>query len=903
FGNTNNNPMWQYVIEDHYLRRNPHVAVPDVRPDVPDVPGSARVYPASRTLERFNDLHTANRFTSACCAMIYRDTLFGTDFAGNSFVSEPVHNLVHREVMRQEGVRLRSRRAADEQTSEFLASTDNWSRPAMIDTGPDGALWVADMYRRVIEHTEWIPDAYEAEVDVREGAGMGRIYRVVPVGVEPRSVPNLAAMTTDELVGVLESPSGPQRDLAQQLLVERGDTRVVAKLRQAAEGSALPQARLQALYTLDGLGALMAADVARALNDEHPQLRRHGVRLAESFLSGDDAGRQTLLDRLMEMAAGAAPDSKDGTETVTSPAEAEPVVLLQLALTLGEVPDAPAGDALGELAVRTRDDELIQAAVMSSALPHLDEVTSAVVGAIDEFPSPERVLSPLIASAVGHENDAALAVILAKVGQRDNAAGYAPWKLATVATLLDRLDRSERSLGQFNAIAAGGIADLLEYGHHVAADPSQPVETREAALALVGAQPDRLDDDLETLSSLLEPASPSLLSLAAVRRLTSLDDARVPEVLLERWSAYTPQLRREVMARLMQRRSWLDVLLDAVAAEQINPHDVDAATRARLVSHRDDEIRERAQLLFAADLNSDRQQVIDTYRSQLPQEGSAERGRTVFERRCAVCHRWQDMGHEVGPDLAALSDHSAEAMLIAVLDPNRAVETRYVSYTAVTDDGRTLTGLLADETGGVITLLEQESKQQVVQRGQLEAFESSGKSLMPEGLDKDISPADLADVIAFLQSTSPSPKEVPGNRPAVVGHEHLRGELACLAENAEIYGKTLRIEEVNGALGWWNSDDDRAVWEMEVEHPGRYNVLVEFSCDDAAAGNRYTIDAAGQSISRVVDSTGDWNVYDRPFVGALDLPKGRVRLTVRPDGPIHDALMDLKSVTLRPEGA
>jgi hypothetical protein len=175
-------------------------------------------------------------------------------------------------------------------------------------------------------------------------------------------------------------------------------------------------------------------------------------------------------------------------------------------------------------------------------------------------------------------------------------------------------------------------------------------------------------------------------------------------------------------------------------------------------------------------------------------------------------------------------------------------------------------------------------------------------SLMPEGLEKDISPQDMADVIALLQSAAPQPKDVEGNRPAVVQLEPLRGELACLASNAEIFGTTLRIEEINGALGWWNSDDDRAAWELEVAHPGRYNVLVEFSCNNEAAGNDYAIEAAGQTIQHRVDSTGDWNVYHRIDVGVLDLPPGRVRLTVRPDSPIRDALMDLKSVTLRPEG-
>ncbi|MGV2339093.1 MAG UNVERIFIED_CONTAM: hypothetical protein LVR18_35470 [Planctomycetaceae bacterium] len=119
---------------------------------IADPPGAAPVFPASRTLARFNDFAFANRFTSACGTMIYRDVVLGNDFAGNAFISEPVHNLVSRLVLSPTRMVTGTRfpaAAADEQDREFLASTDNWFRPTMLRTGPDGALWVADMYRAV----------------------------------------------------------------------------------------------------------------------------------------------------------------------------------------------------------------------------------------------------------------------------------------------------------------------------------------------------------------------------------------------------------------------------------------------------------------------------------------------------------------------------------------------------------------------------------------------------------------------------------------------------------------------------------------------------------------------------------------------------------------------------------
>ncbi|MEZ6033215.1 MAG: hypothetical protein R3C17_08995 [Planctomycetaceae bacterium] len=105
--------------------------------------------------------------------MIYRDNYLGEQYYGNAFTSEPVHNLVSRLVLTRDGYGFKGERAADEQESEFLASSDNWFRPTMIRTGPDGALWVADMYRAVIEHPEWIPPEYQRKMNLYAGNDRG----------------------------------------------------------------------------------------------------------------------------------------------------------------------------------------------------------------------------------------------------------------------------------------------------------------------------------------------------------------------------------------------------------------------------------------------------------------------------------------------------------------------------------------------------------------------------------------------------------------------------------------------------------------------------------------------------------------------------------------------------------
>ena len=144
-------------------------------------------------------------------------------------------------VLEPQGVSFRGHRAAGEEKREFLASTDNWFRPTMLKTGPDGALWIADMYRAVIEHPEWIPDDWEARLDLRAGSEEGRVYRVYPVDKKPRPIPRLDRLDVSGLVAALESPSGWQRDTAQRLLSHRRDPAAIEPLKALALATKRPK--------------------------------------------------------------------------------------------------------------------------------------------------------------------------------------------------------------------------------------------------------------------------------------------------------------------------------------------------------------------------------------------------------------------------------------------------------------------------------------------------------------------------------------------------------------------------------------------------------------------------------------------------------------------------------------
>jgi putative membrane-bound dehydrogenase-like protein len=887
FGNSNNNPMWQYVLSDHYLSRNPHLAAPDGKVNVSDRPGVAPVYPRSRLLERFNDPHTANHFTSACSANLYRDELFGAGYAGNSFVCEPVHNLVHREVMRCEGIEWHSRRAADEQRSEFLASTDNWFRPTTVRTGPDGALWIADMYRGVIEHSEWIPEEYERKLDVLEGSDRGRIYRVRPVGVPLRKIPELSGLTAEELAGVLESPNGWLRDKAQQLLVERQDRSAVAELERLATSAQRPTARLQALCALEGMAAVNPDVLVRALSDPHPEVRRHAVRIAEPLFMAH-GGLQDAVLKLVDDAA--------------------PQVRLQLAYSLGEWPHAAAGRALGHLAVRDASDRWILAATMSSAVPHLPVIVDTIVHEARSSQGLAELIGQLLELSAAIGNDETI-IKLVPALSLEQEHGYAVWQMSALAELLDLLARRNTTLPEFANQAStelkasiGRLVPVFDFARAVASDVQQTDEARLQAVRLLGRGLDQQAEDIALLAAMLDAGQSEAVRGAAIAALGQINRSDAPQTLLAAWRSYAPQARARVLDVLLAREPGTQALLAAIETGQLQPAEIDTTRRQQLLASRSREIRERAKQLLAENVNADRAQVIESYRTAGLGDGSAAQGGVLFNKHCAVCHRFNEQGHAVGPDLSALTDKSPDALAIAVLDPNRAIESKFISYTAVTNDGLTHTGMLAAESGNSLTLRSQESKEQVLLRSDVEALESSGKSLMPEGFEKDLSPSDLADIIAYVRQNGARPKQFAGNRPEVVRPEPLRNHLFLTPSNAEIYGSSLRIEEVNDNLGYWVGEDDHAIWTIDVPRDMVYAVLLDIACEDASAGNEWLLECAGQRLSGKVETTGDWNKYRRVKVGELQLKAGQHRLGLRSYGPIRGALFDLRSITLIPYG-
>ena len=888
----NNSFSWHFVLTEHYLRRNPHVAPPSPRQTLADV---AEVFPISQVYSHYSGYQSPgpgqpHRMTSGCGILLYRDSLFGAGFSNSAFYSEPVHNLVHRFLLEPKGVTYRYARAADEQQSEFLASRDTWFRPTALRTGPDGALWIADMYRRVIEHPEWIDDTFEKQIDLREGHERGRIYRVYPVDAELRPVPRFAKdMAIRDLVAALETDNGWQRDLVHQMLLWREDKSAVPHLKSMAAESARPQARLHALACLDGLGALTPAMILPRLRDEHPGVRRHAVRLSEPFLKENgDAGRQ-LGAAILEL-------EKDP----------DPHVQMQLAYSLGEWPDARAGELLGRMAIQAASDPNLLAAVMSSAVPHVDGMVRLAVH--DEQARRGPVFDQLL-QVVARAQTESMPQVLQTL-TRKSGDDFAAWQFTSTARFLENLEKAgtpyTKAFG--SAEKSDGLRkqleEIVDRARTLVADRKTDVALRVGCVQLLGRLAEKREADFETLAAQLEPGNASQLQTEAISRFASIDDARVPELLLASWDGSGPTARGSILEALLTRASYTEALLDRMAEQRELRIALSSAQRQTLLKHPTESLRDRAKEVLAAVVNPDRAVVIDKFRPALHLAGAATHGAETFSKLCASCHKLGNLGKDVGPKLIGLSDKSPEGFLVHILDPNRAVEAKYMQYVAVTRDARVLTGMLADETGPSVTLIDAEGNPHPLVRDDLESIQSSATSLMPEGLEAELDHQKMADLLAFLAQHTLPRKAFPNNQPRVVEQAE-DTSLTLAAATSAVFGPSLVFEQRYRNLGYWSSAQDRAEWEFELTQGGEFDVWIDWALHDNNVGDRVRLEFGGSAVVAFdVPGTGTWDEYQWRRFGSVELEVGAHRLVARSDRPVeHSAMIDLRTVKLLPPGS
>ncbi len=705
-----------------------------------------------RTRRRANDPEMKKRlpmtelvpigfFTSATGVTIYRGDAYPPEFQGNAFIGDVGGNLIHRKVMfnsNRDGIISGSARADD--NVEFITSTDTWFRPTNFINGPDGCLYVCDMYRETIEHPYSIPEDIKAQLDLESGTDRGRIYRLTPPGGAKTDWKRPADCSTEELVALLASTNGWHRETAQRLLLERRDPASHDTLRQMARNMAAPLAQMLAVRTLNVLGEVHPGEILSLLQSEHAYARQHAVQMGIDMLV-EHPNYHSLREALLRCA-----DDEDWVHHARSN-----LVQDELALGLGRMSGPGVEAAWLKMAVGGRSNS---SALLASSKNRPVKIT-ILLTKLPLNPEAEMpwLLINLLRISGTQGDDAEVQALVGQCLSPDLKAGHlARW------TLLVALGEGLRARGKwltaftttpetqlaFTALCDAAMAQLTQTGQY-----------RPAVSFLSFAPPEKA---IPALAGIIKPQSTVKLQQAAIVALGDLPGSEGALAVLAQWKALGPETRRDAVSILLRDRTRTEGLLAAIESQAVKTSELSTEQWQSLLGHPDLPVRERAAQLRGT-VSADREAVIATYRETLEAGGDFERGRVVYKKSCSICHKLGDDGHEVGPELVSVANKSPADLLVAILDPSREAQPKYVSYTLVTTQGQVFTGILSSELAAYVKLRRAEAKEDTIARELIESLTSSGVSMMPVGVEKELTPQNIADVIAFIrgQTAAKSP--------------------------------------------------------------------------------------------------------------------------------------------------
>jgi putative membrane-bound dehydrogenase-like protein len=758
------------VIPARVLRRNPHLAFSETVQNCPAemlaAPSrghgaAARLFPISSNVTTA-DSH-AGTFTAACAVTVFRGSTLTAPFDGAVLSCDPTGNLIHVDRMQPQGATFAANAMLDGR--EFVASIDNWFRPVFLAQGPDGAIYVCDMYRKTIEHPDYLPVEVRKHTDFTSGRHLGRLWRIVRADADSAQLAalrriDLSHKSTAALCAMLGNDNGWTRSTAHRILAQRNDPQAVALLTDIVSNpAASPVSVSLGLQLLDDQGA--AAD-----------------ELIVTTLSHESAGvRETAL-RLLERRVADRPELARCVAALADDADAR--VRFQAAVALGALPaddrnsdtEKIVVDALAAIAARDGADRWTRAAVFAALsgreLAFLDALRGRKRSEISWSHDLLRDLGRLLGASHAKERWPTLVVTALEPWPGDAFEDQAIFAAGVAESLRARGAESERVLESLIQADVHGVAMqrlhcLTADALSIARDASRPEISRRAAIGLLGQTDMATSGD--TLLALVDPLQSPVLAAAAVDALVPMRDDNVPAALLntERFDAYPPALRDRVLTGLLAQSHHVGGVLAELESGRLPPTTIDAFHRRQLTDHPDDHVRNRARKLFEA-VVGDRAKVYDRLKDAVDLGADPARGRAVFRRVCANCHRLDREGYAVGPDLFGIRNQPKAVILLHILVPDQEITEGFAAYTVATKDGRILQGLVAGETPTSVTLRMQQGKEESILRSEIDVLAASKTSLMPQGIENDVNRQELADLLAYLkgeQFNTPSGENQP----------------------------------------------------------------------------------------------------------------------------------------------
>jgi putative heme-binding domain-containing protein len=285
-------------------------------------------------------------------------------------------------------------------------------------------------------------------------------------------------------------------------------------------------------------------------------------------------------------------------------------------------------------------------------------------------------------------------------------------------------------------------------------------EPEDSFIGLAGAHTDLIEalrymkEDLSVpvLREVLSSDPPSDILRSSLEVISALPDPGGVELLLDNFEKRAPAARSTIISALLTSEPRITKLLDLVESNQVSFLEIGQTRLASLQQVKNPEIQARLQKLVAANAPADRSKVLEEYQAALAHEHDPLRGRELFAKNCAICHKIGDLGVEVAPNISDSRVKTHAQLLTDILDPNRAIDNNYFSYTLVNKAGTVATGIISAETSSSVTLKQPEGKTLTVLRSDIEQLKPNGVSLMPVGFEKQLTVAQMADVISFIKN-------------------------------------------------------------------------------------------------------------------------------------------------------
>lgn len=748
FGCSNSDHLQYWVHTEPAIARNLVAPLPSGRTSIAADGGAAEVFRISpdepwriiRTRWRIAGTvpgvvegggRVSGYFTGATGTTIYRGDAYGPSFLGNSFTGDAGGQLIHRKVITPaaDGVGLTAARPSDEARREFAASRDTWVRAVNFANAPDGCLYACDMYREVIEHPWSIPDEIKRNLDLNSGNDRGRIYRLIPTAglLAGRGTRvDLVSATDTALVAALSHPNGWHRDTASRLLIERHAVGAGPALTRAAStGPVL--GRLHALTVLHGLGLCTEDILHQALTATEGPVRERGLQLL----------RRQPINRTISAVL-----REDLGRLVSDPL---PRVRFELALTLSTLATAEDPADLGSLLAALTEHDSANPWITSAALSARPEVLHRSVRpritaqpVVDETRARliERLLETSAWVATPTQLDDLLDCALIPTPE--------PGRLRAIQA---GLTRRGSTLGA--ADTSGRLAKTMAEAAQTCADPTAQTPVRERALRLLVLADDGTRDS--ALRICLSQSAGEQLQLVALRLIAEKPAPKLLSELPGHWQQFGAKGREELLHLLLTRPESASLLLKAVEQGRVPGQAFSPEQIQALIRHPQAALREQARKVLAAQLPPSRADVIARFTPATGLKGDAAAGRTIYEQRCLPCHRAGAQGFQVGPDLVTVKNKGREALLTAILDPDKEVAAQYAVFNINTKQGETLTGLITEDSATGLTLLGPGGQTRTLARADVAGSNSSGRSLMPEGLEAGLSPQDLANLLTFIE--------------------------------------------------------------------------------------------------------------------------------------------------------